>query len=62
MDILKDIAINHKNPEIEKPNITNNEDKEMRSFDMLQSNAINCVRGIAAEADSSAIMERQFFV
>ncbi|MFC4410069.1 hypothetical protein ACFOZY_06410 [Chungangia koreensis] len=50
LDILKDIAINHKNPEIGKPNITNNEDKEMRSFDMLQSNAINCVRGNAAEA------------
>ncbi|WP_316571332.1 hypothetical protein [Neobacillus sp. YIM B06451] len=55
LDILKDIAINHKNPEIGKPNITNNEDKEMRSFDMLQSNAINCVRGIAAEAVAQLI-------
>ncbi|WP_172372239.1 hypothetical protein [Sporosarcina jiandibaonis] len=50
LDILKDIAINHKNPQIGKPNITNSEDKEMRSFDMLQSNAINCVRGNAARA------------
>lgn len=50
LNILKDIAINHKNPEIGKPNVTNNEDKEMRSFDMLQSNAINCVRGNAAQA------------
>ncbi len=50
LDILKDIAINHKNPEIGKPNVTNIEDKEMRSFDMLQSNAINCVRGKAAQA------------
>ena len=50
LSILKDIAINHKNPEIDKPNVTNNEDKEMRSFDMLQSNAINCVRGNAAQA------------
>ncbi|GIP59880.1 hypothetical protein [Paenibacillus woosongensis] len=50
LDILKDIAINHKNPEIGKPNVTSNEDKEMRSFDMLQSNAINCVRGKAATA------------
>lgn len=50
LDILKDIAINHKNPEIDKPNVTNNEDKEMRSFDMLQSNALNCVRGKAAQA------------
>jgi hypothetical protein len=50
LEILKDIAINHKNPEIGKPNITNNEDKEMRSFNMLQSNALNCVRGNAAQA------------
>jgi len=50
LDILKDIAVNHKNPEIGKPNVTNNEDKEMRSFDMLQSNAINCVRGEAVQA------------
>ena len=50
LDILKDIAINHKNPEIGKPNVMNNEDKEMHSFDMLQSNSINCVRGNAAQA------------
>lgn len=50
LDTLKDIAINHKDPEMGKPNVTNNEDKEMRSFDMLQSNAINCVRGNAAQA------------
>ncbi|MGB7604492.1 MAG: hypothetical protein WBL93_03350 [Lutisporaceae bacterium] len=50
LDILKDIAINHKNPEIGKPNVTNYEDKEMHSFNMLQSNAINCVRGNAAQA------------
>lgn len=50
LDILKDIAINHKNLEIGKPNVTNNEDKEMRSFDMLQSNALNCVRVKAAQA------------
>nr|WP_010251586.1 hypothetical protein [Acetivibrio cellulolyticus] len=50
LDILKDIAINHKNPELGKPNVTNSEDKEMHSFDMLQSNAINCVRGNAAQS------------
>ena len=49
LDILKDIAINHKNPEIGKPNVTNIEDKEMRSVDMLQSNALNCIRGKAAQ-------------
>ncbi|MNW40958.1 hypothetical protein D3C74_180840 [compost metagenome] len=50
LDILKDIAIKHKNPEIGKPNVTSNEDKDMRTFDMLQSNALNCVRGKAARS------------
>ncbi|MGG4195790.1 hypothetical protein ABEW50_20310 [Paenibacillus jamilae] len=50
LDILKDIATNHKNPEIEKLNVTSNEDKEMRIFDTLQSNALNCVRGSASRA------------
>jgi hypothetical protein len=50
IEILKDIAINHKNPEVGKPNVTSNEDKEMRGFDLLQTNALNCVRGRAAQA------------
>ncbi|MDR0126041.1 hypothetical protein [Bacillus zhangzhouensis] len=50
LDVLKDIAINHENPELGIVNVTNNEDKEMRSYAMLQSNAINCVRGNAAQA------------
>lgn len=55
MDILSDIAINHKNPEIDKVNITKSEDKEMRSFDMLQSNSLNCVRGNAARTIGSLL-------
>lgn len=50
IDILVDIAINHRNPEIGHVNVTNHEDKEMKSFNMLQSNSINCVRGSAAQA------------
>lgn len=50
LDILKDIAVNHKNPELDKPNVTNNEDKKMHSYDMLESNALNCVRGNSAQA------------
>lgn len=50
IDVLKDIAINHNNPENGKPTVTSNEDKEMRSFNMLQSNALNCVRGRASRA------------
>ncbi len=50
LDILKDIAINCKNSEISKPNETNSDDKEMNSFDMLQSNTKNCVRANAVQA------------
>jgi len=50
LDILKNIATNHKNPEIGKPNVTSNKDKEMRSYHMLQTNALNCVRGSASRA------------
>ena len=48
IEIVKDIAINHKNPEIGQVNVSNYEDKEMKTFEMLQSNALNCVRGSAA--------------
>ncbi|WP_394903687.1 hypothetical protein [Clostridium butyricum] len=57
LDILKRIAIEHTNPKLEKPNVTSNDDKEMRSFNMLQSNAINCVRGAAAYAIGNLLWE-----
>lgn len=57
LDILKDIAINHKNPQLGKPNVTSNEDDDMRTFDMLQSNALNCVRGKAARSIAHLIWE-----
>lgn len=50
LDILKDIALNHINPKIDEPNVTSPDDKEMKSFNMLSSNAVNCVRGSAASA------------
>ncbi|EHB5185483.1 hypothetical protein JX009_000281 [Listeria monocytogenes] len=62
LDILNDIAVNHKDPEMNKVSITN-DDKEMRSFKMLQSNALNCVRGSAAQSigqllwDNSSLFE-----
>jgi len=57
IDILLDIAVNHQNPEVGKPNVTNANDKEMNSFNMLFSNAINCVRGQAAEAIGALLWE-----
>lgn len=47
---LKNIALQHCDPELSKPNVTNSEDQEMKSCDMLHSNALNCVRGSAARA------------
>jgi hypothetical protein len=61
LDFLKDIAINHKNPAIETPNVTSNEDKEMRSFDMLQSNAFSCVRGRASRAIAQLLWKNSDF-
>ncbi|UDM71183.1 NACHT domain-containing protein [Vagococcus fluvialis] len=54
---LSDIAVNHKNPEIDKVNVTNFEDQEMKSFEMLQSNALNCVRGNAARTIGSLLWD-----
>lgn len=50
IDEFLDMAANHHNPESGKPNVTNANDKEMNSYNMLISNAINCVRGQASEA------------
>ncbi len=57
IDLLLDIAVNHQNPEVGSPNVTNTNDKEMKSFNMLFSNAINCVRGQAAEAIGALLWE-----
>lgn len=50
LKILKMIAERHINPILDKPNITNGDDKEMKTCNMIQSNALNCVRGTAARA------------
>ncbi|XZH38286.1 hypothetical protein ACSW8X_11160 [Clostridium perfringens] len=50
ISILNDIAINHNNPSNDKINITSYDDTEMKSLNMLESNALNCVRGSAATA------------
>lgn len=48
MEQLINIALKHCNPELDKPNLINLKDKEMKSCDRLHTNALNCVRGIAA--------------
>ena len=57
MNQLKNIALKHENPELDKPNVTSPEDKEMKSCQMLSSNALNCVRGQAARAIGHLLWE-----
>ncbi len=57
MNQLKNIALKHENPALDKPNVTNPEDKEMKSCQMLRSNALNCVRGRAARAIGHLLWE-----
>ena len=61
LNILKDVAVNHENPQLGKPNVTTNEDNDMRTFDMLQSNALNCVRGKAARSIAHLIWKDYSF-
>lgn len=63
MEQLINIALKHCNPELDKPNVTNIEDKEMKSCDMLHSNALNCVRGNAARTIGHLLWEdRELFL
>lgn len=63
MEQLINIALKHRNPELDKPNVTNLEDKEMKSCDMLHSNALNCVRGNAARTIGHLLWEdRELFL
>ena len=50
LDVIKEIAVNHKHPIEDKPVVTSTEDGKMRSYDLLWRNATNCVRGEAAQA------------
>ena len=54
-EMLKDIALKHKDPELGKTNVTSNEEKEMKSAEMLQSTSLNCTRGVAARTISHLI-------
>ena len=59
VDLVSNIAINHINPEKDKPIVKTAEDPTMKSFDMLFSNAINCVRGNAAQAIGHIIWKHE---
>lgn len=59
METLKFIATNHKDPILGQPNVTNDKDKEIKSIEMLQSNALNCIRGSSARTISHLLYNRK---
>lgn len=61
LEMLRTIAIHHKDPAIGKPNVTNNDDKEIKSIEMLQGNSLNCTRGEAAQAIGHLLWDRKEF-
>ena len=56
---LRFIAMHHKDPMLGKPNVTSEKDKEIKSIEMLQSNALNCTRGASARAISHLLYNRK---
>lgn len=59
MEQLMNIALNHCDPRLDKTDVIESEDKEMKSCNILQSNALNCVRGSAARAIGHLLWEDQ---
>ncbi len=58
LNIIKNIAINHRDPELGKPNVTNEKDTEIKSVEMLKSNSLNCTRGAAARSISHLLYNK----
>lgn len=57
--ILKNITLNHRSPELDKPGVTSVDDSNMKSAHMLESNALNCIRGQGARAIGHLISENE---
>lgn len=58
IDMIKNIAINHHDPKLGKPNVTNEKDTEIKTIEMLKSNSLNCTRGVAARAISHLLYNK----
>ncbi|WP_414051398.1 hypothetical protein [Macrococcus animalis] len=59
INILNDIALNHTNPQDNKINITKKDDDNMKSYEMLISNALNCSRSEAIRTIGEIIYENK---
>lgn len=55
--MLCDVATNHHSPKIDEPVVWSSNDKTIKTYDMLVSNALNCVRGHAAQAIGGTLWE-----
>ncbi len=59
IDILNDIAINHKDPKGEISNIISQNGKENNTLHMIQTNAMNCTRGCVAMAIEKLLWDNE---
>lgn len=55
--MLYDVATNHRSPQIDEPVVWSGDDKTIKTYEMLVSNALNCVRGHAAHAIGGTLWE-----
>lgn len=54
---IEDIALHHTIPELDNPVITSFDDKKIETAEMIDSNALNCVRGRAIRAIAKLLWE-----
>lgn len=54
---IVDIAINHTIPEIDNPVVTSSDDKNVETVELLESNALNSVRGYAVRTIAKLLWE-----
>ncbi|MBO3445857.1 hypothetical protein [Clostridium sp. CCUG 7971] len=59
LEKISKLAIEHPHPGENEIIVWNEDDKEMKTFNMLWSSSINCVRGSAAETIGSILWERK---
>lgn len=62
LSVLVDIALNHKSPELGKPSVIPQEDKELLLVDSIESNVINSVRSEALEVIAELIWDDEKIV
>lgn len=57
LDCIKDIALHHTIPELDNPVVTSIEEKKIETVEMIESNALNCVRGRAIKTIAELLWE-----